>query len=185
MDDQQIVALYWQRDQQAIEYTQKKYGRYLAKVAYHILYDLEDCAESVNDTYMAAWNAIPPHRPQSLCAFLSKLTRRIAIDLLRKKQSAKRGGGEYEASLEELSQCLPGGHDPEAAFAGRELVKAIEKFLHDLPEKNRNVFIGRYFYMDPVKEVARYCGLSESNAKVMLHRTRVALSAYLKEEGYL
>ncbi len=185
MEDLQIVDLYWQRDQLAIEHTQKKYGRYLAKVAYQILYDLEDCAESVNDTYMAAWNAIPPHRPQSLCAFLSKLTRRISIDLLRKKQSAKRGGGEYEMSLEELSQCLPGGHDPEESAAGRELVKAIEAFLFALPEKTRNVFIGRYFYMDSVKEVARYCGLSESNAKVVLHRTRTALHEYLKEEGYL
>lgn len=185
MEDQQIVELYWQRDQLAIEHTQRKYGRYLAKVAYHILYDLEDCAESVNDTYMAAWNAMPPHRPQSLCAFLSKLTRRISIDLLRKKQSAKRGGGEYETLLEELAQCLPGGQDPEETVNSRELAKTIEQFLLTLPERTRNVFIGRYFYMDSVREVARYCGLSESNTKVILHRTRTALSEYLKEEGYL
>lgn len=185
MDDRQIVALYWERDQMAIAHTQKKYGRYLAKVAYQILYDLEDCAESVNDTYMAAWNAIPPHSPQSLCAFLSKLTRRISIDMLRKKQSAKRGGGEYEMSLEELSQCLPGGSDPEAECDRRELVKTIEKFLLTLPEKTRNLFIGRYFYMDSVKEAARYCGLTESNAKVILYRTRIALGEYLKKEGYL
>lgn len=185
MEDQQIVALYWQRDQQAIAQTERKYGQYLTKVAYHILYNLEDCAESVNDTYLAAWNAIPPHKPQSLCAFLSKLTRRISIDLLRKKQSAKRGGGEYELSLEELSQCLPGGSDPETETNGKELVRAIEKFLLEQPEKTRNVFIGRYFYMDSVKEVARYCGLTESNAKVLLHRTRLTLGDYLKKEGYL
>ena len=185
MEDHQIVELYWQRDQRAIEHTQHKYENYLMKIAYHILYDLEDCAESVNDTYMAAWNAIPPHRPQSLCAFLSKLTRRIAIDLLRKKQSAKRGGGEYALSLEELSQCLPGGNDPEESVNSRELASSIEAFLRQLPEKTRNVFIGRYFYMDSVKEVARYCGLTESNAKVLLHRTRLALGEYLKKEGYL
>ena len=185
MEDQQIVELYWQRDQQAIAHTQQKYGRYLAKVAYHILCDLEDCAESVNDTYMAAWNAMPPHKPQSLCAFLSKLTRRISIDRLRKKQSAKRGGGEYEVSLEELSQCLPGGHDPEVEVAAKDLAGTIETFLRTLPEKSRNLFIGRYFYMDSVKEAARYCGLTESNAKVLLHRTRIALGEYLKEEGYL
>ena len=185
MEDRQIVAMYQQRDQQAIAQTERKYGHYLTKVAYHILYDLEDCAESVNDTYLAAWNAIPPHQPESLCAFLSKLTRRISIDLLRKKQSAKRGGGEYELSLEELSQCLPGGNDPEAEVSSRELVRTIEKFLLTLPEKTRNVFIGRYFYMDSVKEVARYCGLTESNTKVLLHRTRLALGDYLKEEGYL
>ena len=185
MEDNFIIDLYWQRDQLAIEQTERKYGKYLTKVAYQVLYNLEDCAESVNDTYMAAWNAMPPHRPQSLCAFLSKLTRRISIDLLRKRQSAKRGGGEYELSLEELSQCLPGGSDPEEAVNSRELVRTIEKFLLDLPEKTRNVFIGRYFYMDPVKEVARYCGLTESNTKVLLYRTRLALGDYLKEEGYL
>ena len=185
MEDRQIVAMYQQRDQQAIAQTERKYGHYLTKVAYHILYDLEDCAESVNDTYLAAWNAIPPHQPESLCAFLSKLTRRISIDLLRKKQSAKRGGGEYELSLEELSQCLPGGNDPEAEVSSRELVHTIEKFLLTLPEKTRNVFIGRYFYMDSVKEVARYCGLTESNTKVLLHRTRLSLGDYLKEEGWL
>lgn len=185
MEDQQIVELYWQRDQMAIDATERKYGKYLTKVAYHILCDLEDCAESVNDTYMAAWNAMPPHRPQSLCAFLSKLTRRISIDLLRKKQSAKRGGGEYALSLEELNQCLSGGSDPEEAVNSRELVRSIEKFLCSLPEKTRNVFIGRYFYMDSVKEVAHYCGLSESNTKVLLYRTRIALGEYLKEEGYL
>ena len=185
MEDHQIVELYWQRDQLAIDQTQRKYGDYLTKIAYNILYDPEDCAESVNDTYMAAWNAMPPHRPQSLCAFLSKLTRRIAIDLLRKKQSAKRGGGEYTLSLEELGQCLPGGSDPEETVTGRELAGSIEVFLRQLPEKTRNVFIGRYFYMDSVKEVARYCGLTESNAKVLLHRTRLALGEYLKKEGYL
>ena len=185
MEDLQIVALYWQRDPLAIEQTQRKYNSYLTKVAYNILHDLEDCAESVNDTYMAAWNAMPPHRPQSLCAFLSKLTRRISIDLLRKKQSAKRGGGEYEVSLEELSQCIPGGNDPEEETNGRALTKTIEDFLRGLPEKSRNAFIGRYFYMDPVKEVARYCGLTESNTKVLLHRTRAALREYLEKEGYL
>jgi len=185
MEDQQIVALYWRRDQLAIAHTQSKYGNYLTKVAYNILYDLEDCAESVNDTYMAAWNAMPPHRPQSLCAFLSKLTRRISIDLLRKKQSAKRGGGEYALSLEELSQCLPGGSDPEEEVNGRELLGSIESFLRSIPAKNRNAFIGRYFYMDPVKEVARYCGLTENHTKVLLHRTRTALREYLQKEGYL
>ena len=185
MEDQQIVALYWQRDQLAIEKTQHKYGAYLTKVAYHILYNLEDCAESVNDTYMAAWNAIPPHKPESLCAFLSKLTRRISIDLLRKKQSAKRGGGEYELSLEELSQCVGGGADPEEIVNSRELARTIEVFLRRLPEKTRNAFLCRYFYMDSVKDVAKTCGITVSNAKVLLHRTRIALGEYLKEEGYL
>lgn len=185
MDDEKIVELYWQRDQRAIEKTQHKYGSYLTKVAYNILSDWEDSVESVNDTYLSAWNAMPPHRPQALCAFLSKLTRRISIDLLRKKQSAKRGGGEYVLSLSELSQCLPGGNTTEQEADGRALAQSIQRFVQALPEKSRNVFIGRYFYMDPVKEVARYCGLTESNAKVLLHRTRLALREHLEQEGYL
>lgn len=185
MEDEKIVALYWQRDQSAIEKTQQKYGNYLTKVAYNILLDLEDSMESVNDTYLSAWNAMPPHRPQALCAFLSKLTRRISIDLLRKKQSAKRGGGEYEISLEELRQCVSGGNTTEDAVNARALTASIEAFLRTLPENARNTFIGRYFYMDSVKEVARYCGLTESNAKVLLHRTRLALRQHLQKEGFL
>ena len=185
MEDRNIVELYWQRDQQAIAHTQTKYGPYLTKVAMNILCDPEDSAESVNDTYLAAWNAMPPHRPQVLCPFLSKLTRRISISLLRKRQSMKRGGDAYEASLEELRECLPGDNTTELICEGKALEEAIARFLRSVSEQARNVFIGRYFYMDPVKEVARYCGISESNAKVLLHRTRAALGEYLQKEGFL
>ena len=185
MEDERIVALYWQRNQSAIARTQEKYGGYLTKVAYNILCDLEDSRESVNDTYLAAWNAIPPHKPVGLCAFLSKLTRRISIDLLRKKQSEKRGGGAYEVSLSELTECLPGGDSTEQTAESRALARCIGDFLRTCTEDARNVFIGRYFYMDPVKEVARYCGLTVANTKTLLHRTRLALRAYLEQEGYL
>lgn len=185
MEDGKIVELYWLRDQQAIAQTQSKYGAYLLKVADNILCDPEDSAESVNDTYLAAWNAMPPHRPQALCPFLSKLTRRISVSLLRKKQSLKRGAGAYESSLEELRECLPGGNTTEEICEGKALEAAISRFLRGIPEQARNVFIGRYFYMDSVKEVARYCSLSESNTKVLLHRTRAALRDYLQKEGYL
>jgi len=185
VDDPRIVELYWQRDQTAIRETERKYGNYLAKVAYNILNDMDDSMECVNDTYLSAWNAMPPHRPQALCPFLSKLTRRISISLLRKKQSAKRGGGEYEISLSELQQCVPGGNTTEEAYDGKALTATIEEFLRGVSEQARNAFIGRYFYMDSVREVARYCGLSESNAKVLLHRTRLALREHLEKEGYL
>ena len=185
MEDERIVELYWQRDESAIEITAGKYGSYLNKVAYNILGDPEDSMESVNDTYLSAWNAMPPHRPQALCAFLSKLTRRISIDLLRKKQSVKRGGGEYELSLSELEMCLSAGNTTEETVEGRALTEAIGKFLLTLSEKARNAFIGRYFYMDPIAEVARYCGMTQSNTKVLLHRTRLALRTYLEQEGYL
>ena len=185
MEDGKIVELYWLRDQQAIEHTQKKYGPYLTKVAMNILCDEQDSAESVNDTYMAAWNAMPPHRPQALCPFLSKITRRIAISLLRKNQSQRRGAGAYEASLEELREILPEGNTTEETYEAKALVAAISAFLRGIPEQARNVFIGRYFYMDSVREVARYCGVTESNAKVLLHRTRAALRIYLEREGFL
>lgn len=185
MEDERIVELYWLRDQTAIEKTEQKYGSYLTKVAYNILNDREDSQESVNDTYLSAWNAMPPHKPQALCPFLSKLTRRISVSLLRKKQSLKRGAGVYEMSVEELGECLPGGNTTEQLFEGKALEKSIASFLRGIPEQSRNVFICRYFYMDPVKDVARYCGLTESNTKVLLHRTRAALREYLQKEGFL
>lgn len=185
MDDERIVALYWQRDQQAITHTEQKYGAYLTKVAYNVLGDWEDSQESVNDTYLSAWNAMPPHRPQALCPFLSKITRRISISLFRKKQSAKRGAGAYDISLSELDQCVAGGSTPEENYREKELAASIEKFLRGISEQARNLFIGRYFYMDSVKEAAAYCGLTESNAKVLLYRTRCALREHLRKEGYL
>jgi RNA polymerase sigma-70 factor (ECF subfamily) len=185
VEDQRIVELYWQRDTSAIDHTQRKYGAYLTKVALNILGDLEDSMESVNDTYLAAWNAMPPHKPAALCAFLSKLTRRIAIDLLRKKQSAKRGGGEYELSLSELDQCISGGNSTEQQADANALKECITDFLRTQPEKARHAFLCRYFYMDSLKDTARYCGITESNAKVLLHRTRLALRAHLEREGYL
>lgn len=185
MEDQRIIELFWQRDPQAIRQTQQKYGAYLTRVAMNVLGDPEDAQETVNDTYLAAWNAIPPHRPEILCAFLSKLTRRISIDLLRKNQSAKRGGGEYVLSIEELDQCLPGSSGTEEAVQANELASAIGEFLKTQSAKARNAFVCRYFYMDSVKDVARSCGLSEANAKVLLHRTRNALRHYLQKEGYL
>lgn len=185
MEDERIVELYWQRDQSAIQRTEQKYGNYLTKVAYNILSDMDDSMECVNDTYLSAWNAMPPHRPQALCPFLSKLTRRISVSLLRKRQSLKRGAGAYELSVEELRECLPGENTTEQIWEGKALEEIIVSFLKGISEQARNAFIGRYFYMDSVKEVARYCGLSESNTKVLLHRTRAALRVFLQEEGYL
>lgn len=185
MEDGKILDLFWERDQQALLETQQKYGPYLTKVAMNVLGDPEDSRESVNDAYLAAWDAIPPHRPQNLCAFLSKLTRRIAIDLLRRNKSQKRGGGEYDLALSELDQCLSGGNTTEEIADGNALAQAIAAFLKTRSQAARTAFVCRYFYMDSVKETARACGLTESNAKVLLHRTRQALREYLEKEGYL
>lgn len=185
MEDAQIVCLYWDRDETAIRETETKYDRYLTKIAYNILYDMEDSRESVNDTYLAAWNSMPPHKPSVLSAYLAKLTRRISIDCFRCRTRDKRLPSEYAVSLTELEDCLSGGDTTEEAVNVKLLADAIGIYLRLLPESARTAFIGRYYFLDPLKEVAAYCGMSESKAKSLLYRTRLGLKEYLKEEGYL
>ena len=184
MEDEKIVSLYWQRDEAAIYETDRKYGRYLTKIAHNVLSDLEDSRESVNDTYYAAWNSIPPQRPQILTTYLGKLTRRISIDMLRKRTRDKRGGTEYALSFSELEGTLSAGNTTEDAMDEKLLGEAISNFLRDLSPDARNTFIGRYYFMDPLAEVARYCGMSESKVKSMLFRTRKKLKDYLLKEGF-
>lgn len=185
MEDAQIVSLYWDRDESAIRETETKYGRYLTKIACNILNDVEDSRESVNDTYLAAWDSIPPHRPGILSAYLAKLTRRISIDRFRYRTRDKRMGAEYALSLEELGDCVCGGDTTQEAVNEKLLADAIGIYLRLLPEDARTAFVGRYYFLDPLKEVAAYCGMSESKAKSLLYRTRVGLKEYLQKEGYL
>lgn len=185
MEDAQIVSLYWDRDESAIRETETKYGRYLTKIACNILNDVEDSRESVNDTYLAAWDSIPPHRPGILSAYLAKLTRRISIDRFRYRTRDKRMGSEYALSLEELGDCVCGGDTTQEAVNEKLLADAIGIYLRLLPENARTAFVGRYYFLDPLKEVAAYCGMSESKAKSLLYRTRVGLKEYLRKEGYL
>ena len=184
MDDSQIVSLYWQRNEEAIDRTEKKYGQYLTTIAYNILSDREDSRESVNDTYLAAWNSMPPHKPQVLSTYLGKLTRRISIDLLRKRTSQKRSGSEYALSLEELGECI-GSNTTEETVDAQALSTAIADFLRTVSPEARNVFLCRYYYLDPVKKVAGYCGITEAKAKILLHRTRQSLWEYLQKEGFV
>lgn len=184
MEDSAIVQLYWDRDEEAISQTQCKYGQYLLKIACNILSDRSDSQESVNDTYLAAWNSMPSQRPNVLATYLGKLTRRISIDLFRKRTSEKRGGGEYALSLEELGDCA-GSHSPEQELEAKALAEVIAEFLRSQSGEVRNVFIGRYYYMDPVKDISRYCHISESKVKILLYRTRQALRDHLEKEGYL
>ena len=183
MEDVQIVSLYWQRDESAIDQTDKKYGKYLHRIAYNILADREDSQESVNDTYLAAWDSMPPHKPAVLSTYLGKITRRISIDCFRKKNAQKRGG-EYALSLEELGDCI-GHNTTEDALNVQALADAIGKYLETVSQEARWVFIGRYYYLDPVKDIARYCHISESKAKMLLLRTRQGLWEYLQKEGFV
>ena len=184
MEDAQIVSLYWQREESAIRETEIKYDRYLTKIACNILADREDCRESVNDTYLAAWNSIPPHRPGVLSTYLGKITRRISIDCFRRRTRQKRGGSEYEISLSELGDCVSGGNTTEEAVNLKLLADAIGIWLRLQPENNRNAFVCRYYYLDSVKEVASYCGMTESGCKTVLFRMRQSLKEYLEKEGF-
>lgn len=184
MQDEKIVDLYWQRDESAIQETAQKYGRYLTKIAYNILSNQEDSEESVNDTYLYAWNSMPPHKPCALSTYLAKITRRVAIDIFRKRTREKRQASEYAVSLSELADCVSDGGTPEDALNVQLLAEAINAFLHQQSAQVQNTFVGRYYFLDPLKEVAEYCGMSESKAKSMLYRTRRGLWNYLKEEGF-
>ncbi|MBQ8401280.1 MAG: sigma-70 family RNA polymerase sigma factor [Clostridia bacterium] len=184
MQDEQIVQLYWDRDQTAVTETQTKYGAYLTKIAMNILADRQDSEESVNDTYLAAWNSMPPQKPSVLSVYLSRLTRRISIDLYRRRSARKRQGNQYALSLSELDETVSGGTTPEEEVETAYLAEVISRFLRSLSEDERNTFIGRYYYLDPLKDVAAYCGMGEAKAKSMLHRTRQKLKAFLEKEGY-
>ena len=184
MKDQDIVNLYWDRNEDAIHQTQMKYGAYLAKVSYNIIADFEDSKECVNDTYLAAWNSMPTNRPNNLATYLGKITRQISIDVFRKKHREKRYASEYAISLDELGDSFSDGRTPEQELDAKLLIETINRFLRTLPKDARNTFVGRYFFFDSLKEVAAYCGMSESRAKSMLYRTRQSLKAYLEKEGF-
>ena len=184
MEDEQIVSLYWARSETAIQETETKYDRYLTKIAFNILADLEDSRESVNDTYLAAWDSMPPHRPSILSTYLAKITRRISIDRFRYRTRDKRLGSEYAISLSELEDCVSGGNTTEETVNVKLLADAIGIYLRLQSEEARTAFIGRYYFLDSVKEVAHYCGMSESKCKSLLHRTRLGLKDYLTKEGF-
>ncbi len=184
MDDRYIVELFFERDERALRETENKYSAYIRKVAYNILGSEEDVSECENDTYLAAWNSIPPHKPENLITYLSKLVRRCAIDRYRLKTRQKRYGSEYTASLSELAEILPGGDSPEDAFEVKLLTKSIEDFLKSLTDDARQVFIARYYFLDSVSDIAKTFGMTAGKVKTLLHRTRVKLKEHLEHEGY-
>lgn len=185
MDDQEIVRLYWERSETAISETASKYGAYCYAIAYNILVSREDAEESVSDSYLAAWNAMPPHRPAVLATFLGKITRRLSIDRWRTRNRYKRGGGEITLALEELGDCVPDKETVEKTCERKELLQAVERFLKTLPQTERRVFMCRYWYMDPIAVIAGYYGFTESKVSSMLSRTRKKLRGALKKEGLL
>lgn len=184
MDDKSIVDLYFDRSEQAIAETAAKYGRYCHTISYQILYNDEEAEECVNDTYLGAWNAMPPHRPSVLSAFLGKITRRLSLDRWRRAHAEKRGGGEVPLALDELADCLSGGEEVEEAVDKKQLSLLLASFVRRLPDVERRVFVCRYFHLESVEAVAARLGFSVSKVKSMLFRTRIKLRAVLDKEGY-
>lgn len=183
MDERQILALYHARSEEAITETDKKYGKFCHQLAYNILYDTQDSEECVNDTYLKAWNSIPPRNPKPLKNFLGKITRNLALDRYDWKRAQKRGGGEVNVSLEELQECIPSPTGTEEILDNKALVKTLNAFLESLPTESRKVFLRRYWNLSPVKEIAAYYGLSESKVKIVLMKTRNRLRDYFEQEG--
>ncbi len=184
LTDEAIVALYWARNQSAITRSDEKYGRYCRSVSFQILRDRQDAEECVNDTWLSAWQSMPPHKPQKLQFFLGKLTRNLSINRLDRRLARKRGGGELPLVLSELEGCLSERGSVEEAVDAKALSQFLARFVHELPETKRRVFIRRYWYLSPVSEIAQEYGMSEAKVTSMLYRLREKLKAALLKEGF-
>ncbi|MBP5750977.1 MAG: sigma-70 family RNA polymerase sigma factor [Firmicutes bacterium] len=183
MDDALILTLFRERQTAALAEVESKYGSLCLRTADHILRNREDAEECVNDTWLHAWNAIPPERPKKLSAWLSRVTRNLAISRLRENRALKRGGGELPLVLDELEECVAGSADPQHAVETRELADAVNRFLSTLKPEERDIFVARYFYTASHAELSAKTGWTVGKIKSLLHRTRLKLLNYLKEEG--
>lgn len=184
MEDTTIVELFWKRDETGIQELSSKYGGYCYKIAWNLLEDHEDTEECLNDTWLAAWRYMPPQRPAVLSVFVGKLTRGFAIDCFRKKHAAKRMDTHMEDVCGEMEE-LNFSYAVEEKMAEKELVKTIEKFLRKLSEADRDIFIRRYWYLDPIKAIAKRHGVSEGCIKTNLCRNRKKLYRILKKEAMI
>lgn len=183
MEDNQIIELYFERDEDAITQTKKCYGERLKALAFRILCDNEDAEECENDTYLKAWNSIPPQKPKHFFAYLAKICRNTALNLAEKKKSEKRNVIIIELS-NELSECLPDRNSMEETTE-QELGEIISTFLKTVSKENRMIFIRRYFINESVTDIAKTLGISESKVKSSLFRTRNKLRNYLSKEELL
>lgn len=184
MEDSKIIQLYWDRDEQAIPATAEKYGSYCTSIARNILGSAEDAEECVNDTYLNAWNSMPPHRPNVLSTFLGKLTRNLSFNRYKHNTAEKRGRGELPAVLSELTEVVSGKDDVEQEFDRRELIQAVDAFLDILSPEKRSIFICRYWYTDSISDIAACHGMKEGAVSMTLNRLRLKLRDYLMERGF-
>lgn len=185
MDDSQIIELFWQKNTDALSASADKYGSYLFSIAENILHNAEDSEECVNDTWLHAWNAIPPEHPKVLRMFLAKITRNLSLNRLGARSAEKRGGSELDLVFDELGECIGGGAETEALYEAKELRQCIRRFVRALPERDGNIMVRRYFFAEPIADIAKRYGLSENNVTVILSRTRKKLKAHLIKEQYI
>lgn len=184
MNDSEIIQLYYDRNETAIETTAQKYGNYCTAIAQNILGSREDAEECVNDTYLKAWNSIPPNHPENLATYLGKITRNLSFDKYKKNRANKRGGGELPVVLEELKDCVSGISSVEDEINSKELAKAIDDFLDSLTADKKIIFIKRYWYTESVMNIARQQGLKAGTVSMTLTRLRAKLHDYLLERGF-
>jgi len=182
LEDSQIIALYFQRNEQAIAETASKYGRYCFCITMNVLGNREDAEEAVSDTYLAVWSTIPPHKPIVFSTFLGKIARYTAIKRWQKNTAQKRSCG-LTVALEELAECISDRGNAETALENAQLTRILNDFLRKLPKQERMVFVCRYWYVDSIEEIAGRFGFTQSKVKSMLARTRKKLKATLQKEG--
>ena len=177
------MDLFWARSENAISETANKYGKYCHYIAYNILHNNEDCEECVNDTYMNAWRSIPTHRPNRLSTFLGKITRNLSLNKWDQYNTKKRGAGQTTLALEELHDCIPATGDVEQIIDDLALAEVFNRFLASLPKERRKIFMRRYWYLSPIKEISTDYSISESKVKMSLLRSRNELRQLLEKEG--
>ncbi len=184
MDDFKIVDLFFERDEAAIRFTSEKYGRRLRSLSHNIVRDMQTAEECENDTYVRAWNTIPPHSPKEyLYAFLARITRHISLNCCRDRNRLKRSAYICELSAE-MEQCIPTPDNCECRIDDLAFADAINGFLASLTAENRNIFLRRYWYLDSITDISKRFGYSQSKVKTTLFRVRNKLRDYLEQEGY-
>ena len=184
MEDHEIIQQFWDRNEGAVREASRKFGNYCRSIAKSILNNHEDSEECVNEALMRAWESIPPQKPQSLCAFLGRITKNIALNRIKLSNSQKRGGGEVALVYEELEEIISDTKSVEDTMERKEMMSSISRFLRKSKDKDRQVFILRYWYCCSIPEIAQEVGLKEENVYVILSRTRTKLRDHLKKEGY-
>lgn len=183
--DDRILNMFWERDERALETVAERYGRYCWSVAYGILKNREESDDCVNETYLKLWESIPPNRPDNLKAYIARIAKNIALNALRSLQTQSRGGGELTVVLDELSECVASSDNVEQKAINKELIKAINKFLKTLPQKKRDIFVLRYWYVMSISDIAKRYGCSENSVSVTISRTRKTLTEFLRKRGMI